>query len=152
MSSTPVMNSRSRPVAIRANDDQPPLLLSIIWFLVIGWWASAIWIHVAWILNVLILTMPIGLLMLNTVPRVATLRGPSREYSVAPGRADSPTRAVPIRQHAFLVRAVYFLVFGWWLSFLWVYGASALAASIIGLPVAFWMYNRVPALTTLRRY
>ncbi len=152
MSSTPVMASRSRPDAIRANDNQPPLILSIIWFLVIGWWASAIWIHVAWILNVLILTMPIGLLMLNMVPRVATLREPSREYRMAEGTGDSLTRAVPIRQHAFLVRAGYFLVFGWWLSLLWVYGASALAASIIGLPVAFWMYNRVPAVTTPRRY
>jgi uncharacterized membrane protein YccF (DUF307 family) len=146
------MDSRSRPVAIRVNDNQPPLILSIIWFLVIGWWASALWIHVAWILNVLILTMPIGLLMLNMVPRVATLREPSREFPVATGRGDSPTRVVPIRQHAFLIRAGYFLVLGWWLSLLWVYGASAFAASIIGLPVAFWMYNRVPAVTTLRRY
>ncbi|CCF82436.1 hypothetical protein [Nitrolancea hollandica] len=152
MSSTPVMDRRSRPAAIKANDNQPPLILSIIWFLVIGWWASAIWIHVAWFLNVLILTMPIGLLMLNMVPRVATLREPSREYRIADSTGDSPTRAVPICQHAFLVRAGYFLVFGWWLSLLWVYGASALAASIIGLPVAFWMYNRVPAVTTLRRY
>ncbi len=152
MSSTPVMDRRSRPAAIKANDNQPPLILSIIWFLVIGWWASAIWIHVAWFLNVLILTMPIGLLMLNMVPRVATLREPAREYRIADSTGDSPTRAVPIRQHAFLVRAGYFLVFGWWLSLLWVYGASALAASIIGLPVAFWMYNRVPAVTTLRRY
>lgn len=152
MSSTPVMDGRPRPVTIKVNDNQPPLILSIIWFLVIGWWASAIWIHVAWFLNVLILTMPIGLLMLNMVPRVTTLREPSRGYPVAPGTEGSLTRAVPIRQHAFLIRAGYFLVIGWWLSLLWVYGASALAASIIGLPVSFWMYNRVPAVTTLRRY
>ncbi len=152
MSSTPVINDRSTPLAVRAIDGQPPLILSIIWFLVIGWWASAIWIHVAWILNILILTMPIGLLMLNMVPRVATLREPSREYQVSTDMPGTRFRAVTIRQHTFILRAVYFLVIGWWFSLFWVYGASAIAASVIGLPIAFWMYNRVPAVTTLRRY
>lgn len=152
MSSTPVINDRPTPSDIRVNQSQPSLILSIIWFLVIGWWASAIWIHVAWVLNVLIITMPIGLVMLNMVPRVATLREPSREYQVTSDRTGSRFHAVSVQQHAFFLRAIYFLVIGWWLSLLWVYGASALAATIIGLPVAFWMYNRVPALTTLRRY
>jgi uncharacterized membrane protein YccF (DUF307 family) len=40
---------------------------------------------------------------------------------------------------------------GWWLSALWLTVAWALSASIIGLPFAFWMFNRVPAIITLAR-
>ena len=60
--------------------------------------------------------------------------------------------AVPaVDQHPLIVRAVYFLLVGWWFSGVWMAVAYALLISIIGMPIAFWMYGRVGAVTTLHR-
>ena len=51
----------------------------------------------------------------------------------------------------FLVRAIYFLLIGWWFSAIWLAVAWALHVSIIGMLLGFWMLNRVPAIVSLRR-
>lgn len=50
----------------------------------------------------------------------------------------------------FLVRAIWFLFVGWWLSGIVVALAYALCLTIIGLPLAFWLFNRLPVALTLR--
>ena len=44
-----------------------------VWFIFVGWWASAIVMAIGWLLIVLIITIPIGLWMYNRVPFVASL-------------------------------------------------------------------------------
>jgi uncharacterized membrane protein YccF (DUF307 family) len=44
-----------------------------IWFLLVGWWASAIAMSIGYALILLIVTLPIGLLIYNRVPFVASL-------------------------------------------------------------------------------
>jgi uncharacterized membrane protein YccF (DUF307 family) len=44
-----------------------------LWFLVVGWWASAFVMSIGFLLVVLIITMPIGLMLYNRVPFVASL-------------------------------------------------------------------------------
>ena len=50
----------------------------------------------------------------------------------------------------FFVRALWFVLVGWWASGI----ASALAwlvgLTIIGLPLTFWIFNRIPTVLTLR--
>lgn len=52
---------------------QQPWYVRGVWFIFIGWWASAIVMTIGWILIVLILTIPVGLWMYNRVPFVASL-------------------------------------------------------------------------------
>jgi uncharacterized membrane protein YccF (DUF307 family) len=50
----------------------------------------------------------------------------------------------------FLIRAIWFLFVGWWLSFWWISLAWLLNLTIIGLPVGLMMLNRVPTVLTLQ--
>jgi uncharacterized membrane protein YccF (DUF307 family) len=44
-----------------------------IWFILVGWWASAIWMGAAWLVQLTIIGIPIALIMFNRTPFVASL-------------------------------------------------------------------------------
>ena len=129
-----------------------PFVLRVLWFIFVGWHVTLYWILIAWALNVTIIGLPLGLWMLNRVPQVLTLK-PVKGYSVSDiqdGKVVS-VRREGVQQAFWPLRALYFLVIGWWFSLLWSLGAWALCASIIGLPFGILMLNGLPALTTLHR-
>lgn len=124
-----------------------------LWFLFIGWWATAGWISIAWILCVLLITLPIGVAMLNRVPKVLALRDPGRDglqvkVVTADGKLVNATGQEP---RPFWLRALYFVFVGWWWSAIVIIVAYALALTVIGLPVAFWLFDRVPGAVSLYR-
>lgn len=124
--------------------DQPSLWLRAAWFILIGWWATGIWLAIAWLLLVLIVTIPLGIKMINVVPLVLSLKSPTREF-VGEGVQRPP-------QHSLLVRALWFVFIGWWASLLWIGVAYLFTVSIIGIPVAIWMYGKLPAIVSLYQY
>jgi len=131
----------------------PGCLVQLIWYLLVGWWATQAWVAVAWVMLVSIVGIPIGIWMLNRVPIVVALRDPRevryRMTRVAKGAwVYEQARA---EQYPFAVRALYFVLFGWWVSFLWMALASLVCATIIGLPLGIWMFDLVPALVSLQR-
>jgi len=131
----------------------PGCLVRGLYFIFIGLWLGAVWIVVAWILNVTIIGLPIGLLMINSLPQVMTLQPARRQTTVEVRNGVPVIRTEPIRQENFFVRMIYFLLIGWWFSLIWMALAWALTGITLGLglPIAFWMFDRVPALTTLKR-
>ncbi len=44
------------------------LLLRAVWFIVIGWWLGLVWTIFAWLFNLSLVFLPVGLWMLNRVP------------------------------------------------------------------------------------
>lgn len=124
----------------------PNLLIRVLWFVLIGWWLGGIVSGVAWFLNVIIIGLPLGLYIINRLPTIITLRPQEQTWFFDP---DGSVRG--IEQPPFLLRAVYFLLVGWWLSGVWMALAYAALVTIIGLPLAFWMYGRIGAVTTLYR-
>jgi len=50
------------------------LLIRIVYFLAIGWWLGALALKVGWILCITIIGMPLGLLILNQLPLLMTLK------------------------------------------------------------------------------
>lgn len=52
---------------------QLPFLVRAAWFLLVGWWLSALWLAVAWALCTVIIGLPFGFWMFNRVPAVMTL-------------------------------------------------------------------------------
>jgi uncharacterized membrane protein YccF (DUF307 family) len=107
----------------------------------VGWWLTPILVNAAWLLNVTVILIPVGVKLINLVPTALTLADPR-------SLEDSDESS----QHSLLVRAVWFVFVGWWLSWLWANVAAALSLTIVGVPVAIWMFNRLPYVTSLYRF
>jgi len=140
-------------VRYETSQSGPSLLIRVLWFLFIGWWLGLIWVLIAWFFNLTIIGMPLGLAMINNIPQVMTLR-PARVYTVIENRNGSQViRQRPLEQNPFLLRALYFLAIGFWFSLVWMLLAWLISLLTLGLafPLSFWMFNRVPAITTLAR-
>jgi uncharacterized membrane protein YccF (DUF307 family) len=118
------------------------LLVRALWFLVVGWWATPVVVNTAWLLTATVLLAPVGVMLINLVPTVLTLQEPRSMLDPEAGRGQ---RSLP-------VRAVYFVFVGWWAGFLWANAAVFLSLTIVGLPVAIWMLNRLPYVTSLYRF
>ena len=144
MNTTPTQ----QPIVVTSTRSNPGCLVTLLWFIFVGWGLSAIWIAVASLLIVSVVTMPIGLVMLNKLPMIVSLRPETTRFTVQ----DSRLRETNLEQYPLLLRVVYGVLIGWWLSLLWMGVAWMVCATIIGIPLGIWMFNRVPAITTLRRY
>jgi uncharacterized membrane protein YccF (DUF307 family) len=44
-----------------------------LWFVLVGWWASGIWMGLAWLIQLTVIGIPISLLMFNRTPFIASL-------------------------------------------------------------------------------
>ena len=121
---------------------QRSVLVRALWFVLVGWWLTPVLVNVAWVLNATVVLLPLGIKLINLVPTALTLAEP-RSLSESDAAGGQPS---------LLVRAVYFVFVGWWLSLLWANVASFAAVTIIGLPLAIWMFNRLPYVTSLYRF
>ncbi|MCO5182676.1 MAG: YccF domain-containing protein [Anaerolineae bacterium] len=125
-----------------------PFLLRVIWFFVLGWEIAAVWILVAWLFNITIIGLPLGLWMINRVPQVLTLKSPGGDYYVNGKTGERHFKSA--EQVNFLLRALYFVFVGWWASLLWAAVGWLFCLTIIGLPLGVLMLNWLPFVTTLR--
>jgi len=126
----------------------PGCLVQLVWFALVGWWLGQAWVAVAWFFAATIIGMPLAVMMLNRVPEVMALRG---ETELLVRSWNGHTVVTEIPQYNILLRALYFILVGWWASALWLELAYALCMTIIGLPLGFWMFDRTPAIVSLRR-
>ena len=125
----------------------PSTIVQILWFIVIGWWFSALWTILAGLFSTSILLLPISIIMLNKIPQIVALREP-RKSLVVVGNA---LMEVKVPQRSFILRAIYFFVIGWWLTWIWIAIAWLLCVIIIGMPLGFIMFDLTPTIQTLRR-
>lgn len=123
--------------------DRPGCLLQVLWFVFVGWWLGAFAVAAAYVCFLLIVTIPLGVAILNVVPELFALRAPPRRVT-----AYGP---VDVRQHNILVRALWFLLAGWWLAAIALFFGYLLCLTLIGMPIGFLLFDATPALLTLRR-
>jgi len=132
----------------------PGLLIRALYFIFVGLWLGGVWTTIAWILVVSIIGLPLGLLMLNRLPQVMTLKPVRENRYLVQKDGQWVMRSHTREQPPFLARVLYFIFIGWWFSALWLLTAWAISGITLGLglPIAFWMFDRVPAVTTLSSY
>jgi uncharacterized membrane protein YccF (DUF307 family) len=131
----------------------PGCLVRGLYFIFVGSWLGAIWMIIAWFLNVTIIGLPLGLSMLNRIPQVMTLRPVRVQTTVTTRNGQTTVQQTALRQRPFLLRALYFVLIGFWFSLVWMIIAWLISGVTLGLglPIAFWMFDRVPQITTLAR-
>lgn len=141
------------PMTVAPRPQGPGCLIRILYFIFVGLWLGGIVTVAAWILNITIIGLPLGLWLLNRLPQLMTLKPVQREGRVIVRDGRVVYRESHLPQHPFLLRALFFLLIGWWFSLLWLAAAWLLTGLSLGLglPLAFWMFDQVPALTTLAR-
>lgn len=135
----------------------PNILFRLIWFCVCGWWLGAWVTALGYILCVSVIGLPAGLVLLNRLPHVMTLRGSSRVVQVqATACSTQVIVGARVRQRSFLLRGLYFFLIGWWFAALWL--ALAWVLVLVWLPtlglslaLACVLFDRVPGVLTLRR-
>ena len=132
--------------------NQHSIVVRGVWFLLVGWWASGICLSIAWFLNITIIGIPFGIKMINFIPQIVTLKKSSEEQVIISDEVATGSTVQGPEQRSLLVRGVYFVLVGWWASGIWMSIAWLASITIIGLPIAAWMYNMLPMVVSLYRY
>lgn len=86
------------------------------------------------------------------VPPPAPVASPDLATAPRPSPVTSSAPVVVQRSSGpgFLIRAIWFLLIGWWLSGIVTTIAYILCITIIGMPFGFALFNLLPAVLTLR--
>ncbi|WP_240695739.1 hypothetical protein [Candidatus Chloroploca sp. Khr17] len=140
-------------IILAQNAAGPGCLVRALYFCFIGLWLGFFWTGIAWLLLVSIIGLPLGLLMLNRIPQVMTLKPVRTVMQVVSDGGVTVVSQGRVAQHPFWLRAIYFIAVGWWFSAFWLSVAWGLIGITLGLglPIAFWMFDRTPAIVTLDR-
>jgi hypothetical protein len=84
-----------------------------------------------------------------------SVQGPPIQPSAPPPTVNVNVQApvivvAPPKGPGIGIRAVWFLLVGWWLAGLVITIAYICAVTVIGLPFAFYLFDRIPTVLTLR--
>lgn len=140
------------PVVVLTRQGGPGFLVRAVWWLFVGWWASAVAIVLGYLAFVTVIGIPLGLAILHRVPQIATLRARTEEWTVRHQGGIAFVGAARLAQRPWLLRAAYFLLVGWWFAAVWLVLSWALTILILPMPLGVWMINRANAVLTLERH
>ncbi len=133
--------------------ENPNLILRILWFVLVGWWLGFWAIVAGYLCLVLILPAPIGIAILDRLPRIMTLRAPAQTISVHQDGSSVAIARENVAQRSWLIRIPWILLIGWWFGLAWLLVAYlvTLLTFGLGLPISFWMFARAARVISLYR-
>jgi uncharacterized membrane protein YccF (DUF307 family) len=126
----------------------PHLLIRIVWYFLVGWWLTGFALAAGYLAALTIVGLPLAFWIFNRTGTLLTLRPRSQQLELGP----DGTVAVRRRdQRPLLLRALWFVLVGWWAAGFWMTAAYLLCLTIVLLPVGVMMLNRLPEVFTLQR-
>ena len=146
-------------VNVNTQQQGPGFLVRALYFIFVGWWAGFWCLEIGFFLCALIVTLPIGLALLNRLPQIMTLKQPGQQTNINVATttyAGGVTNMVNVnvtgtQQHPMILRAIYYIFVGCWVGYFWASLAYGLCLTILGLPLGVMMLNSLPAVLTLRK-
>lgn len=130
----------------------PNLLIRAVWYLLVGWWLTGLAMALAWIVAITIIGLPLAFFLINRIPTALTLRPRSERYNLVTDEYGvTRYERIQTEQSTFVVRLLYFVLLGWWLSLGWMIVAYVLMLTILGIPLGLMMANRLPYVLSLHR-
>lgn len=135
------------------NRNNPNLLLRVLWFVFVGWWLGFWAIIGAYLCLLSIILAPVGIALIDRLPRIMTLRAPAHRLTVSSGGSRVRIDHGPLRQRSWAIRLPWLLLVGWWFGAIWLLVAYlvSIVSLGLGLPISFWMFGQAPRLITLYR-
>lgn len=128
--------------------DSPSLIVRAIWFVFVGWWLTGIVLSVAWLCNVTIVGLPLGIKLINKAPYALTLKELGSHDDVETVEMGGSSGKSP----SLLVRGVYFVLVGWWASGILMSFAYLASLTIVGLPIGIKLFNYLPYVVSLKKH
>jgi uncharacterized membrane protein YccF (DUF307 family) len=130
----------------------PSLPIRAVWFIFVGWWLSGLMMIIGWLAGIVVIGLPLTIYLVNRLPTFLTLR-PRRNLMIAVTDASGQVRyqRLATEQYSLVVRAIYFILIGWWLSGIVMAVGWFLCATLILFPVGIMIINRVPFIYPLHR-
>jgi uncharacterized membrane protein YccF (DUF307 family) len=131
------------PQMVQMNVQQsgPGCLVRGLWYIFIGCWLGFIWLNLGYFFILIVIGLPLGLVMLNRLPWVLTLKQPSHVVQVTSAPGMTQVTIGGTKQYNMLVRSIYFLLVGWWAGYLWACLGYILCLLIVTLPLGLVMLN-----------
>jgi uncharacterized membrane protein YccF (DUF307 family) len=140
------------PSVVVVRDPGPSMVLRAAWFLLVGWWLSGFAVSLAYFLCITIIGIPLGFAIFNRLPVIITLRPRTARETTEVINGVTYITGQTVEQLPLWLRAVYFLLVGWWAGAIYLAIAWFLCVLIVTLPIGLWLFNRVGAVMTLLRY
>ena len=107
---------------------------------------------IGYIAGLTIIGLPLAFWVFNRTGTILTLRPRAADDHDRRQRLAVTTMSREQRkQRSLLLRAIYFVLIGWWAALLWMIVAYLITLTIIGIPIGIMMLNRLPEIYTLQR-
>jgi uncharacterized membrane protein YccF (DUF307 family) len=127
-------------------------ITQVIWWLFIGWWLSLLAVTIAWFLMATVIGIPLGIAIINAMPKIVALREPEQAgIQIIQAGGVTVVNTQGTQQLPFVLRALWFLFVGLWVSAFWMALAWLACITVLGLPIGFWMFDKTPGILTLKR-
>jgi uncharacterized membrane protein YccF (DUF307 family) len=129
----------------------PNFFVRVLWYIFIGWWLTGISLAIGYLAGLTIIGLPLAFWIFNRTGTLLTLRPRSQSTTIVQSDGTATVTHRGASQRPLLLRAVWFVLIGWWAALIWMIVSYLISLTIIGIPVGIMMLNRLPAVFTLHR-
>ena len=129
----------------------PNFLLRVLWYVFIGWWLTGISLAIGYLAGLTVIGLPLAFWIFNRTGTLLTLRPRTHTTTIVEADGTAAVSYEGAKQRPLLLRAIWFLLVGWWAALIWMIVAYLISLTIIGIPIGIMMLNRLPEVFTLHR-
>jgi uncharacterized membrane protein YccF (DUF307 family) len=129
----------------------PGFPVRVLWYVLGGWWLTGFALALGYVAGMSIVGLPLAFWIFDRTGTLLTLRPRSETLLVERAGGRTLVRSYGARQLPLPLRALWFVLVGWWAALVWIILAYAVSLTVIGIPLGIVMLNRLPAVFTLQR-